>query len=219
VWVQMATAHRYGDPPDVICDEHAAFGYGLAPTVGEAWEREHARWLPDKMRSVVFRTSFVLGARGGALPRLAKLARFGLGGTIGHGRQGMSWLHVRDMNRLFERAITEDSMQGTYLATAPNPVSNTRFMRALRRVLRQPIGLPAPAPLVRLGAPLVMRTDPELALQGRYCVPKRLQRQKFEFAFTDIEPALTDLLGKPGLIVRGRSPASRGSAAALPRSG
>ena len=193
VWVQMATAHRYGDPPDVVCDEDSAFGYGLAPTVGEAWEREHAHWLPAHMRSVVLRTSFVLGRRGGALPRLARLVRWGLGGTVGRGMQGMSWLHVRDMNRLFERAIRDDSMQGAYIATSPSPVSNARFMRALRHALRRPLGLPAPAPLVRLGAPLVMRTDPELALYGRYCVSRRLREAGFTFAFPELDGALADL--------------------------
>ncbi len=105
----------------------------------------------------------------------------------------MSWLHERDMNRLFERAIREETMHGAYLATSPNPVSNAQFMRALRRALHRPIGLPAPAPLVRLGAPLVMRTDPELALYGRYCVPRRLNDEGFAFEFPDLERALEDL--------------------------
>ena len=87
-------------------------------------------------------------------------------------------------------------MQGAYIVTAPNPVSNAVFMRTLRRVLRQPIGLPAMAWMVRLGAPLVMRTDPELALYGRYCVPKRLTDEGFEFTYPELEPALRDLLGR-----------------------
>ncbi|QDU08950.1 hypothetical protein [Gimesia aquarii] len=112
---------------------------------------------------------------GGALQRLAKLARWGLGGTVGSGRQGMSWIHVQDMNRLFTRAITDDTMQGSYLVTAPEPVSNAEFMRELRRAVRMPIGLPAANWMVRVGAPLVLRTDPELALYGRYCISRRLK--------------------------------------------
>ncbi|HRQ71967.1 MAG TPA: DUF1731 domain-containing protein [Phycisphaerales bacterium] len=57
------------------------------------------------------------------------------------------------------------------------------------------IGLPAPAALVRIAAPLVMRTDPELALYGRYCVPARLLREGFEFEFPELRSALTDLRG------------------------
>ncbi|MCA9291376.1 MAG: DUF1731 domain-containing protein [Phycisphaerales bacterium] len=196
VWVQMSTAHRYGDPPEVRCDEDAAFGYGLAPTVGAAWEEAFEAALRPPMRGVVLRTSFVLGRAGGAMTRLAMLARWGLGGRVGHGRQGMSWIHERDMNRLFERAIDDETMVGAYLATAPNPVSNATFMRALRRAIGMPLGLPSPAPLVRLGAALVLRTDPELALYGRYCVSRRLREAGFAFDFPDLDGALADLYGR-----------------------
>lgn len=196
VWVQMSTAHIYGDPPEGICDEDSATGYGLAPFVGHAWEDEFERAALTSMRRVMLRTSFVLGREGGALPRLAKLARFGLGGRSGHGRQGISWIHERDMNRLFERAIVDDSMRGVYLATAPNPVSNAEFMRELRKAIGTPIGLPAPAMMVKIGAPLVMRTDPELALYGRYCASRRLREEGFEFEFPGLRDALRDLYAK-----------------------
>ncbi len=193
VWVQMATAHRYGDPPEVVCDEDSAFGYGLAPFVAKAWEDEYAQAVLPDMRQVTLRTSFVLGRNGGALHRLAKLARWGLGGTVGHGRQGMSWIHEHDMNRLFARSISCGQMQGAYLATAPHPVSNAEFMREMRRALRIPFGLPAASWMVRLGAPLIMRTDPELALYGRYCVSRRLRDEGFDFSFPDLASALQDL--------------------------
>ncbi len=193
VWVQMATAHRYGDPPDCVCDEDTAFGYGLAPFVGHAWEEAYARAVLPAMRQVILRTTFVLGRGGGALPRLAKLVRWGFGGKVGDGRQGISWIHEQDMNRLMVRAISDHSMTGAYMATAPNPVSNAEFMRELRRVLRMPIGLPAASWMVRLGAPLIMRTDPELAIYGRYCVSRRLREEGFDFTFPDLASALRDL--------------------------
>jgi len=193
VWVQMATAHRYGDPPAAVIDEDGAFGYGLAPFVGGAWEEAFTRAVPPQVRQVILRTSFVLGRSGGALPRLAKLARWGLGGKVGHGRQGISWIHEQDMNRLFARAIADDDLNGPYLATAPNPVSNAEFMRELRRALRIPLGLPATAWMVRLAAPLMLGTDPELALYGRYCISRRLREEGFEFQFPDLGSALRDL--------------------------
>jgi len=192
-WVQMSTAHIYGDPAEQVCDERSAFGVGLAPKVGRAWERAHADGLLEGMRSVVLRTSFVLGRGGGALPRLALLARMFLGGRIGHGRQGISWIHERDMNALLVRAIEHEPMRGAYLATAPNPVSNAQFMRALRTAMGVPFGLPAARWMVRIGAPLLLRTDPELAILGRYCVSHRLADEAFPFAFPDLQPALTNL--------------------------
>ena len=94
VWIQMSSAHIYGDPPAVTCTEDSPFGYGLAPFVAQAWEAEfYASVLPSQ-RPVVLRTSFVIGRdRGvgnGALARLAPLTKLGLGGTIGSGTQGMS---------------------------------------------------------------------------------------------------------------------------------
>ncbi len=196
VWVQMSTAHIYGDPgPDTVCDEDAALGLGLAPDVARAWEAAFHEGALDTQRKVILRTSFVLGKEGGALMRLKAITRLGAGGTVSHGNQGISWIHERDMNRLFERAITNDTMQGAYLATAPNPVSNKAFMRALRQAMRIPIGLPAPAPLVRLGAPLLMRTDPDLALYGRYCIPRRLTEEGFDFEHPEINAALRDVAG------------------------
>lgn len=198
-WVQMSTAHIYGDPPDAVCDESSPTGYGLAPTVGRAWEEAFAAADVESLgvRGVILRTGFVLGrdrgAGGGALSSLGTLVRLGLGGTVGHGRQGMSWIHELDMNRLFERGLVDPVMTGTYIATAPNSVSNAELMRALRRALRMPIGLPAFAWMVRIGAPLVLRTDPELALYGRYCVSTRLADEGFVFSFPRLPEALTDL--------------------------
>jgi uncharacterized protein (TIGR01777 family) len=198
VWVQMSTAHIYGDPPHVTCTEDSPFGYGFAPFVGRAWEDEFRASVLPTQRQVILRTSFVIGrdrgAGGGALARLQKLVRLGLGGTVGSGTQGMSWIHETDMNRLFERSLTDPTMQGPYIASSPNPVSQQVFNRELRRAVGMPIGLPAFSWMVRVGAPLFLRTDPELALYGRYVVSKRLQDERFEFQYPQLSDALKDLL-------------------------
>ena len=85
-------------------------------------------------------------------------------------------------------------MQGAYIASSPNPVSQQVFMRELRRAVGMPIGLPAFSWMVRLGAPWFLRTDPELALFGRYVVSKRLQDEQFEFQFPQLGDALAELL-------------------------
>lgn len=201
VWVQMSTAHIYGDPPSAVCDEDSATGVGLAPLVGKAWEEAFAAAKLASQRGVVLRTSFVIGqpnAGGkGALGTLGMLAKLGLGGRVGSGKQGFSWLHEDDMNAIFERAITNASMQGVYVASAPTPVSQAEFMAALRRAAgglgAWGVGLPAPALLVRIGAPLVLRTDPELAIYGRYVVPRRLLSDGFVFRYGEVEEALGEL--------------------------
>ena len=202
VWVQMSTAHIYGDPPSAVCHEDSVEGIGFAPTIGRAWEAAFTESkLCDKngtgQRGVIMRTSFVVGrdrgAGGGALATLHLLAKLGIGGRVGNGTQGMSWIHEADLNRLFAKAIIDDSMSGMYIASSPNPASQADFMRTLRRVIKMPIGLPALEWMVRVGAPLFMRTDPELVLYGRYVVSKRLAEEGFEYAFPKLEPALRDL--------------------------
>lgn len=108
----------------------------------------------------------------------------------------MSWIHENDLNGLFVQAIADDSMSGVYVASAPNPVSQVEFMRTLRKVIGMPIGLPAFEWMVRLGAPLLLRTDPELALYGRYVVSKRLADEGFAFQFPELDSALRDLYGR-----------------------
>lgn len=198
VWVQMSTAHIYGDPPTAVCTEDSSLGCGLAPLVGKAWEEAfHTSVLPSQ-RSVVLRTSFVVGrdrgAGGGALTTLGFLTKVGLGGRVGSGKQGMSWIHEDDLNRLFDRALTDATMSGTYIASSPNPVSQIEFMRHLRRAVGMPIGFPAFGWMVRLGAHYILRTDPELALYGRYVVSKRLNDEGFEFEWPDLAGALQNLL-------------------------
>jgi uncharacterized protein (TIGR01777 family) len=198
VWVQMSTAHIYGDPPQVMCTEDSAFGIGLAPFVGRAWEEEFRNAILPQQRGVVLRTSFVIGrdqgAGGGALSTLKTLTRLGLAGTIASGTQGMSWIHELDLNRLFERALTDATMHGAYIASSPNPVSQREFMRELRRAVGMPFGLPAAAWMVRFGAHYLLQTDPELILYGRYVFSQRLKEKGFEFRFPDLRAALDDLL-------------------------
>lgn len=197
VWVQMSTAHIYGDPPVVVCDEDSPVGWGMAPSVGQAWEGAFSENLLPQQRGVILRTSFVLGKdRGagcGALSKLTRITRLGLGGTVGTGKQGISWIHERDMNRLIMQAIEHPPMQGVYVASSPQPVSQTQLMRELRRVLQMPIGLPARAWMVRLGATWLFNTDPELALYGRYVISRRLAETGFEFEYPALSSALREI--------------------------
>jgi NAD dependent epimerase/dehydratase family enzyme len=167
------------------------------PDIARAWEAAFADNKLPQQRGVVMRTSFVVGhdrgAGGGAIGTLGLIAKLGLGGKVASGTQGMSWIHEDDINAIFARAIVDGTMAGTYIVSSPNPISQVAFMRTLRKVLGVTIGLPAFEWMVRIGAPMVFRTDPDLALYGRYVIPKRLLDEGFKFRFTDLECALRDL--------------------------
>lgn len=198
IWVQMSTAHIYGDPPEVVCSEDSPFGYGLAPFVGKAWEEAFRSSVLPSQRQVILRTSFVLGrdrgAGGGAFSTLRMLTRCGLGGTVGSGKQGMSWIHETDMNQLFERALIHQEMHGVYIATAPHPLAQREFMQCLRQAMGMSIGLPAFSWMVRFGARWILNTDPDLVLYGRYVVPQRLLSEGYAFTFPTLKEAMVDLL-------------------------
>lgn len=193
IWIQSATAHIYGDTHDEILDEDSPIGTGFAPMVGTAWEAELASARLPGCRQMVLRISFVLGRDGGALKTMAGLTRWGLGGTLGSGRQYISWLHVDDLTAVILRALDDARMSGVYVVTAPEPVTNADFMAELRRVLHRPWSPLVPAPMLRLGA-LFLRTDPELALLGRRLVPTRLLNEGFVFTHPALPGALRDLL-------------------------
>ena len=194
VWIQMSTAHIYGDPPFRFCDEKAPLGYGLAPQVGKAWEAEFNKSLNKETRGVILRTGFVIGKNGGALQSLSRLVRLGLGGRVGTGKQGMSWIHQTDFNEIVFQALMNPGNSGVYNITSPNPVSNKEFMKSLRKTMKVPFGLSAPEFITRLGAKYIFKTDPELALYGRFVTPDRLLAEGFKFKFPDLNQALQDLL-------------------------
>ncbi|MDQ6788816.1 MAG: DUF1731 domain-containing protein, partial [Acidobacteriota bacterium] len=175
-------------------DENAPLGEGFSVEVCKLWEAEFFnRQLPET-RKVLFRIGFVLEKNGGALESLQKVTKFYLGGTIGSGKQYISWLHIKDLNRMFEFAVENETVEGIYNATGVNPVTNAEFMKTLRDVMGMPWSPPAPAFAVKIGATLFMRADPSLALTGRNCIPKKLRDENFQFEYTDLTQTLDQII-------------------------
>ncbi|WP_196890516.1 TIGR01777 family oxidoreductase [Aureivirga marina] len=194
IWIQMSTAHIYGDSSSRICSENTTLGYGLAPFVGKKWEKTFYQNLPSDCRDVVLRTSFVIGKNGGALKQLKKIVKLGFGGKTGNGKQGMSWIHEIDFQRIVLEAIQNENYSGIYNVSSPNPTKNETFMKTLRNVLKIPIGFSSPIWMTQIGAKYILKTDAELALYGRFIKPKRLKKEGFKFHFPELKNALENLL-------------------------
>ncbi|MDX8150602.1 TIGR01777 family oxidoreductase [Patulibacter brassicae] len=183
----------YGDRGEARLDEGSmvATGQGdfLADLAGD-WEAaaEGARGLG--VRVVALRTGLVLAATGGALAVMAKPFRLGLGGWLGNGRQLVPWIHLDDEVGLLLAALDHDELDGPLNASAPHPVTNKAFSKAVGRALRRPVLAPAPAPVLRLA----LGEQAQLVLDSCGMVPARAEALGYRFAHPEIDGALQDLL-------------------------
>jgi len=193
VWVQASAVGIYGNAGDTLCDESSPHGNDFMADVCEQWEAAFRAALVPDTRRVVLRSGVVLGRDGGALPMLARLARWGLGGTVGSGTQYMSWIHIDDLTSIVQQAIDSGTMMGPYNAATHTAATNAAFMRRLRRVVHRPWSPPAPAFAVKIGS-YIIGTEPSIALHGQRCVPRRLDEEGFAFAHEDLGETLTGLL-------------------------
>ena len=193
VLIQASTTAIYGDAGERICDESTPPGEGIPVHTATKWERAFESIPTPHTRRVILRMPFVLGRDGGVLGMLATMARCFLGGTVAHGRQYISWVHIDDLLRIVLRAIEDERMTGIYITATPGAVTNAEFMRELRRAVRRPWSPPVLAVMVRFGC-FLLRTEPVLALTGRRAIPKRLAELGFRFEHPDLPEALRSLL-------------------------
>ena len=205
VWLNASSATIYRHTFGAAWDESGT-DFATTPEVKDAfsvevihaWERALDEAETPRTRKVALRTTLVLGrVQNSVFPVLRRLARLGLGGRMGSGEQFVSWLHETDFLRAVEFLIAHEELSGPVNLAAPNPVPNHELMRAFRELVGMPIGLPATAWMLELGA-FFLRTETELILKSRRVVPGRLLKAGFEFQFPELREALAELQGRAG---------------------
>lgn len=172
-------------------DERASAGDDFLARTCVLWDRAAAAGAERGARVVRLRIGIMLAAEAGALPTLALPVRLFVGGPLGGGRQWMPWVHVEDAIGMILFALDRSDVSGPVNVTAPDPVRQRDFVRALGRVLRRPSILHAPAWPLRLA----LGEAATLALDGQRAVPAVALAAGYRFRFTDLEAALRDLLG------------------------
>jgi uncharacterized protein len=190
--VSQSAVGYYGDRGEAVVDESTGPGSTFDAEVCVAWEAAAREAETVGVRVVVVRSGLVLDPEHGLLKQLLLPFKLGVGGPLAGGGQYMPWIHVDDEVRLLLWALDTDAASGTYNATAPNPVTNREFSKALGRVLGRPAVVPVPklALKARFGGELG-----EVAAGGQRTVPRRALDAGFEFRHPELEPALSDLLG------------------------
>jgi uncharacterized protein (TIGR01777 family) len=215
VWLQASTATIYAHRYDAPNDEATGILGGLeldAPDtwrfsidVAKAWEQAAREVATPRTRLVLLRSAMTMSPdRGGVFDTLLRLVRLGLGGTVGDGRQYMSWIHDRDFIRSIEWLIEHEELSGAVNLASPHPLPNSEFMAELRAAWGIRLGLPATRWMLEIGT-FLLRTESELILKSRRVVPGRLVESEFQFEFPHWAVAARDLCGRAGE-ARGRLP-------------
>ena len=183
----------YGRQDNTLIDEsftavHPEFSHKLC----EAWEQAAFAAQSANTRVCTLRTGIVLAKQAGALAKMLPPFKLGLGGPIGNGEQGMSWIHIDDMVRLILFVLETKNLSGAINATAPNPVSNKEFSHQLGQALARPAFIPMPSLLLKL----VMGEMADLLLYGQFVLPKKVLLQQFSFTYPTLPQALKQLVNQ-----------------------
>ena len=189
VFVNGSAVGYYGPRGDEVVTESTPPGSDFLSDLCVAWERE-AEQASTKTRVVAVRTGLVLHPDGGALGGMLTPFRLGIGGPLGSGDQFMPWIHLDDWVSLVVWLMASADARGAFNATAPVPVTNRDFTRALGRALHRPAFMPVPAFALRL----LLGEFADSLLTGQRAIPARAQEQGFAFRFMSIDEALTQLL-------------------------
>lgn len=216
-WINSSTATIYRHAEDHPQTESTGeLGTGFSVSVAKAWEEAFFAAEVPETRRVAIRTAIVLGD-GSALVPLLRLARFGLGGPqwdtpwfstrarreagtqhefrARWGRQMFSWIHLDDVAGAIDFLERRADLDGVVNLSAPDPVTGVELMRTIRKALGMPFGVPAPRPVLEVGAWLI-RTETELLLKSRWVLPERLLGAGYAFRYPELGPAIRDIVAE-----------------------
>jgi len=187
--VSQSATGFYGPRGDAPLDEQASAGDDFLAGVVVAWEKE-ARAASSLMRVACTRTGVVLSPSGGALAKMLPVFRIGIGGPVAGGHQYVPWIHLDDVVGALLWCVEQDLAEGPVNVTAPNPVTNSDFSRALGRALGRPAVLPVPGIAIKL----LYGEMAEMVTEGQRVLPARLRELGYEFHQPEVEAALRDVL-------------------------
>ncbi|MBD1844915.1 TIGR01777 family protein [Cyanobacteria bacterium FACHB-63] len=189
VLVNASAIGFYGTSETAAFDETSAAGQDFLAEVCQAWEAEASKVKDNGTRLVTLRIGIVL-ENGGALGKMLTPFRMFAGGPIGSGKQWFSWIHREDLVNLILKALTDSNLEGTYNATAPNPVKMAELTDTLGQVMNRPSWLPVPA----FALEALLGDGAIVVLEGQQVLPKRTLTTGFEYEYPTVNQALAAIL-------------------------
>jgi uncharacterized protein (TIGR01777 family) len=191
VFVGQSAIGYYGDRGAAIVDEESDRGEGFTAQLPADWEAAQRKAGELGMRLVIFRTAPILSKNSGLIKQLRLPFKLGLGGPIAGGEQFLSWITLEDEIALILWALDGDSVSGVINASAPSPVTNREFSKALGRALNRPAVFPVPKLAVTA---MRGRELAEAVAGGARVIPRRALDLGFEFRHPEIDEALRSAL-------------------------
>jgi uncharacterized protein len=191
VLVNQSAIGFYGNRGEAIVDESADPGEGFDAEVVREWEKAAHEADATKLRLVIVRTGHVLDPRGGFLKQLLTPFKLGVGGPLAGGNQYVSWVHIDDEIGILLWALDNEKVSGIVNSTAPNPVTNKVFSKALGKAINRPAVLPIPG----ITLDLMYGNEFGAVLRGgQRVMPRRALDLGYKFKHPDLDEALKDLL-------------------------
>ena len=187
VLISSSAVGYYGDRGEERLSESSAPAEGFLARLCIDWEDAATQGAPPSCRVAILRTGIVLGAGGGALDKMVLPFKAGLGGTLGSGRQIMPWIHLDDMVQIIVSALNDARYEGVFNASAPHPVSNRVFTKALGRALSRPTLLPVPV----FGLKALYGEATGVLIASQNAPPDALMRLGFDFKYPEVDDALS----------------------------
>lgn len=177
----------YGNRGATELDESAEAGHDFLAEVCSEWEAEANAAKDLGLRVVNLRIGVVLSPKGGALAKMLRPFKLGLGGIVGPGTQYWSWIGLHDLARAISFCVNNESLEGPVNAVSPEPLTNREFTKDVGKVLRRPTIFPLPSFVAKI---VLGEMAEALLLSSTRVVPKKLQAGGFEFDHPDLESCL-----------------------------
>jgi uncharacterized protein len=187
VFISGSAVGYYGDRGNEMVAEDAPAGHDFLARLCAEWEEQARAAERPGLRIVLIRTGIVLERSGGALPRMMLPFRFFAGGPLGSGRQYVSWIHRLDWIETVRWAVDAPSAIGPINATAPHPVTNRQFARALGRAMHRPAVAPG---VPRFALRLAVGDIADAVVTGQRAIPAKALAAGFHFRYPEIDIAL-----------------------------
>lgn len=174
-----------------IYDENDAPGEDFISDICKVWEKASTQFNALNIRTVIFRTGVVFSSNGGALEKLSKPIKFGIGAALGSGKQYVPWIHLDDLCNMYVEAIENIEINGIYNAVAPEHIINKSLTKNIAKKLKKPLWLPnIPAFFLKL----ILGEMAVIILEGSRVSSEKIASTGFKFKFSTTKAALEDLI-------------------------